>query len=358
MFVSIMSFVFVLGILVFIHELGHFLVAKKVGIKVEKFSLGFPPNIFSKKYGETTYCIGIIPLGGFVKMAGEEPTEEVTGDPREFMSKTVGQRMAVIFAGPFMNYVLSIIILISIFYFGGRPLFDENRVLVGDITADGPVSNSSLKTGDEIIAVNGEYLHSFDSLRSRINAIVEAPVEITWIAAATQDTMSESLTTYAAQQPNIEGGVDTVGLIGFSQQIIGYESYGFGRSVKEGFVLAHVLVEKTISFVGDAVTGNVSMKMVGGPLFIAQQSGQEARKGPASLFLFMALLSVNLAVINILPIPVLDGGHLVFLIIEKIKGSPVPMKIRIYAQQIGIVALLGLILFVTYNDVLRVFRGF
>ena len=138
MLVNIASFVFVLGILVFIHELGHFLVAKKVGIKVERFSLGFPPNIFSKKWGETIYCIGIIPLGGYVKMAGEHPTEEATGAPDEFMSKSIGQRAAVIFAGPFMNYVLAIVLLIGIFYFGGRPLTDETRVLVGDVQQDSP----------------------------------------------------------------------------------------------------------------------------------------------------------------------------------------------------------------------------
>ena len=124
---TIASFIFVLGILIFIHELGHFLVAKKVGIKVERFSLGFPPNIVSKKYGETTYSIGIIPLGGYVKMAGEHPQEEATGAPDEFMSKTVGQRATVIFAGPFMNYVLSIVLLIGIFLFTGKPLYDDSK---------------------------------------------------------------------------------------------------------------------------------------------------------------------------------------------------------------------------------------
>ena len=138
------AFIFVLGVLIFIHELGHFLMAKKVGIRVDKFSLGFPPNILSKKVGETTYCIGLIPLGGYVKMAGENPDEELTGDESEFMSKTVGQRAAVVFAGPFMNYVLAVFLLIMLFFFRGHPVSDPDRVLVGTVTEEGPAEAAGL----------------------------------------------------------------------------------------------------------------------------------------------------------------------------------------------------------------------
>ncbi len=353
MLLTIAATIFVLGILIFIHELGHFAVAKWVGIRVERFSLGFPPNIFSRKKGETEYCIGVIPLGGYVKMAGEQPNEEATGSPDEFMSKSVAQRAAVIFAGPFMNYVLAIALLAGIFFFGGRALVDENRVLVGELTEAGPAAEAGLASGDEIVAINGEPIANFDSLRIRINAFVEEPLTLTWISGG--DTITREITTMASPLPNMDGGVDTVGIIGFQQKIIGYERYGLGESITRGFTTTHELVYLTVRFVKQLVTAQVSVKMVGGPLFIAQQSGREAEKGAASLFFFMALLSVNLAVLNILPIPVLDGGHLVFLAIEKIKGSPVSVRARMIAQQVGVVLLLSLIVFVTYNDVLRVF---
>lgn len=356
MLVTIISFIFVLGVLIFIHELGHFLVAKKVGIKVEKFSLGFPPNIFSRKYGETTYCIGMIPLGGYVKMIGENPDEETTGADDEFMSKTVGQRAAVIFAGPFMNYVLAILTLIGIFMFSGKPIFSDSQVIVGEITEGDPAAEAGLLSDDIIIAVNDISVTRFDTLRSIINAHVDEEISLTWLHGA--DTVTALVTTKLTEIPNLDGGVDTVGMIGFNQKPIRYESYGILGSIQHGFLTTHIIVWETVKFVKKVVFGQVSAKMIGGPLFIAQQSGKEAKKGPSSLFFFMALLSVNLAVLNVLPIPILDGGHLVFLAVEKIKGSPLSMKARIAAQQVGMLMLLGLILVVTYNDILRVFRDF
>ncbi|MDF1544455.1 MAG: RIP metalloprotease RseP [bacterium] len=354
--VTIVSFVFVLGILIFIHELGHFLVAKKVGIRVERFSLGFPPNILSKKKGETTYCIGIIPLGGYVKMAGEQPDEEATGAPDEFMSKTVAQRAAVIFAGPFMNYVLAMALMIGIFYFGGRPIFDEERVIVGQVSEDGPAAEAGLVEGDQIISINGRPVQHFDTLRTIINGHINEPVLLAWVHG--QDTVVAEIVTEAAPIQNDQGQIDSIGVIGFTQKPISYESYSLGESITGGFVTTHVIVAETVKFVSKFVTGQVSPKMIGGPLFIARQSGKEARKGATSLFFFMAVLSVNLGVLNVLPIPVLDGGHLVFLAVEKIKGSPLSMKTRMMAQQVGLVVLLSLIVFVTYNDILRVIREF
>lgn len=379
MLLSIASFIFVLGVLIFIHELGHFLVAKKVGIKVEKFSLGFPPNIFSKRVGETTYCIGLIPLGGYVKMLGEDPVEETKGTGavlekagraqlagqggsgstftgNEFMSKTVWQRAAVIFAGPFMNYVLAIALMIGIFLFSGRPIFDDARVLVGSVAKESPAAGAGLAEGDQIVAVDGVPVTNFDSLRVRINKHLATPLELAWLRAS--DTMRATITTRVEEIPNMDGGVDSVGIIGFTQKVLRYERFGIGESIGRGFVTAHVIVWETVRFVKKAISGQVSARMIGGPLFIAQQSGKEAEKGASSLFFFMALLSVNLAVLNVLPIPILDGGHLLFLLIEKVRGVPLSIKARALAQQVGIIFLFGLIIFVTYNDILRYFRGF
>jgi len=356
MLLNIASFVFVLGILIFIHELGHFLVAKRVGIRVDQFSLGFPPHIVKKAFGGTEYCIGIIPLGGYVKMAGEQPNEESTGAPDEFMSKTVGQRAAVIFAGPFMNYVLAIVLLMGIAFFGGRPIVDHNRIIVGEVSDDSPAQKAGLAADDVIIAFDGKPVSSFDSLRVMIAGVVQKPIELTWVQGA--DTVTKEIVTTFREDPNLDGGIDTVGVIGFGQKVIGTEPVGAYDAVKDGFIQANLLVWYTLKFVKQAVTLEVSPKLIGGPLFIAQESGRQAEKGAANLFFFMALLSVNLAIINVVPIPVLDGGHLLFLTIEKIKGSPLSMRARIVAQQVGIVAILSLVVFVTYNDILRIIRGF
>lgn len=350
-----LAFIFVLGVLIFIHELGHFLVAKKVGIFVERFSIGFPPYIFSRKKGDTTYSIGLIPLGGFVKMKGENPDEESSGDADEFMSKTVGQRAAVIFAGPFMNYVLAIVIMIGVFYFSGQPIFDDTRIVVGEVVAGGPAAEAGLKPGDQIIAIDGHPVVVFDSLKQIVGSRLAEPVKLTWVSGG--DTLQKMITTEITEVPNPQGGVDSLGKLQFTQQVLRYESFGLAESVKRGFVGAHVLVYKTVEFVGKLVSGQVSAKLLGGPLFIAQQSGKQAEEGPSSLFMFMALLSVNLAVLNILPIPILDGGHLVFLAIEAIKGSPLSTRARGVAQQIGLIVLLSLIVFVTYNDILRFFKS-
>lgn len=354
MILTILSFIFVLGVLITIHELGHFLVAKKVGIKVERFSIGFPPYIFNKKKGETEYSIGLIPLGGFVKMAGENPDEESTGADYEFGSKSVGQRAAVIFAGPFMNYILALVIMISIFMFGGQPQYSSDQVLVGAVIEGDPADQAGIKPDDIIIAINDKPVLNFDSLKAKVSGHVNEEINVTWISGS--DTLSAPIITRLEEIPNLDGGVDSVGMIGFEQKAISYKKYGVFESVKLGVQSTHMIVVGTIDFVQKLVRTKVSSKLIGGPFFIAQQSGKEARKGPTSLFFFMALLSVNLAVLNVLPIPVLDGGHLVFLLVEKIKGSPVSIKIRMIAQQVGIVALLSLILYVTYNDILRLFK--
>lgn len=351
-----LAFIFVLGVLIFIHELGHFLIAKKVGIRVERFSIGFPPYIFSRRRGETDYSIGLIPLGGFVKMAGENPDDGGTGAADEFMSKTIGQRVAVILAGPFMNYLLAVVLLIGIFMFGGRPIFDDTKVLVGTVSEDGPAYGAGLRENDQIVSVDGYAVRTFDSLRAHINKKLNAPLELTWLRGA--DTVRATVVTKIEQVPNQSGGMDSIGIIGFMQKPLRYESYGFFESIRRGFVSAHVIVWETIRFVKNFVTGRISAKMIGGPLFIAQQSGREAEKGPSSLFFFMALLSVNLAVLNVLPIPVLDGGHLVFLAVEKLRGAPLSMRARAVAQQVGLVFLFGLILFVTYNDIHRWLQSF
>lgn len=347
----VLSFIFVLGVLIFIHEFGHFLVAKWVGVRVERFSLGFPPNIISRKKGDTTYCIGIIPLGGYVKMAGDNPAEGRRGAPDEFLSKSISQRLAVIIAGPFMNYLLAIAILIGIFLLSGEPIFEAGRIVVGGVYNDSPAMKAGLRPNDVIIAIDGVPMTDFDSLRVRINSHLKQPLALTWIHGP--DTVSRSIVAKDTVVLNAAGGKDTIGMIGFTQRVLEYRHLGLIPATERGFITAHVMVYETARFLKQLLTGQVSLRAIGGPVFIAQQSGKEARKGAASLFYFMALLSVNLAIINVLPIPILDGGHLLFSAIERLRGRPLSVKALMRAQQVGIVLLLGLIVLVTYNDILR-----
>ncbi len=357
MLISVLSFIFVLGALIFFHELGHFLVAKKVGIRVDRFSLGFPPNIFKKKFGETEYCIGCIPLGGYVKMAGENPDEEASGAPDEFMSKSILQRFLVIFAGPFMNYILAIAILVGVFYFVGQEIWDKEEVFVSKVMEDGPAAKAGILADDQILAVGDMEMPHYDSVSALINAVVEQPLKITWLRG--NDTLSADITTMPRAVAAADGGEDTVGIIGvyFVPKLAGHEKFSLPEAISAGFFETHHILDTMVVFVRQMVTGQQSAKQLGGPIFIAQESGRQARRGPVSLFLFMALLSVNLAVLNVLPIPVLDGGHMVFLLIEKLKGSPLSMKARLMAQQVGMLALLTLIVFVTYNDIARFFSA-
>jgi len=347
------AFIFVLGVLIFIHELGHFLMAKKVGIMVEKFSLGFPPNIYKKKVGETTYCIGLIPLGGYVKMAGENPDEELTGNQSEFMSKTVLQRAGVVIAGPFMNYVLAILLLVGLFFMRGHPTTDPDRVLVGLVSEGGPAEAAGLLADDHIIAIDGETVTDMETLRSRIAAKVEEPLSLTWVHE--NDTIAKEIITESSEQMQMDGTLDTVGIIGFYEKNWISDQYNVASAFEQGFYTAHYWVYETGKVVISLVTGQFSMKMIGGPVFIAKASGEAARKGFYYLFSLMALLSINLAVLNVLPIPILDGGHLVFLLCEKIKGSPLSVKTRAIAQQVGLLLLMAVIIMVTYNDIMRLF---
>jgi regulator of sigma E protease len=332
---TFLATIFVLGILVFVHELGHFLVAKKSGIRVERFSLGFPPKMIGKKIGDTEYCISWIPLGGYVKMAGEEPNkEEIKGEPWEFMSKPPGIRALVVAAGPVMNLLLAVLVFWGILFFAG----------IQDIHEE------STQVGDKIVSINGVEVTSFTQMRQAILGQVEKPIDVKWIRDGKEYTAR--ITTYKDKMLNEEGENVEVGKIGIGPTYTKVK-VGFFKSFIESVNTTKFILVESVKFIVGLITGTASAKLLGGPLFIVQTAGETARSGFVDLLSFLALLSVNLSLINVLPIPVLDGGHLLFLLIEKIKGSPVSMKQRAMAQQIGFAFLVLLIIFVTYNDVLR-----
>ncbi|HSH00490.1 MAG TPA: RIP metalloprotease RseP [candidate division Zixibacteria bacterium] len=350
MLMTLISFVVLLGVLIFIHELGHFAVAKKVGIRVDRFSLGFPPNIFTTKRGETEYCIGMIPLGGYVKMAGESPDEGSTGQPYEFASKKVWQRFLVIFAGPFMNYALAIVLFGALLFAYGEPFAVEEAV-IGQVGKETPAASAGLLPDDKIIEIDGVPVTTFADLREIVMPRPGQALEVVWLREG--DTLNAAITPDPLPITDSLGVADTVGQLGVSVKMKFERTYSLGSAFTAGFTNCNAFVGQIFLFVKDLITGDVAANAVGGPIYIAQQSGEAARQGLHSFLFLMAVLSVNLAVLNILPIPVLDGGHMVFLAIEKIKGSPLTMKARMYAQQVGMLFLMGFIVFVSWNDIMR-----
>ena len=344
-----------LGVLIFVHELGHFLVAKWSGIKVERFSLGFPPKMIGFTRGETEYCISWIPLGGYVKMAGENPEEgEITGDPREFMSKSVMTRAGVILAGPVMNYVTAIALFTIVFLFWGRPTPDIERVVVGPVLKESPADSAGIKPGDVIVAIDHKPVKTFQEMADLVHARPREFVEVTWKHG--NDAYSALLATMTDTLKSASGADSVVGRIGIG---MGYvtEKLGPIDAIVGGFDQTFAITGAMFKFLGGLLTGAISIRMVSGPVGIAQMAGQVAREGFDMLLSFMAVLSVNLAILNVLPIPILDGGHLVFLIFEKARGRPLTIKQRAIAQQVGLALLLLLIVTVTYHDVLRLFGG-
>ncbi|MEW5701456.1 MAG: RIP metalloprotease RseP [Candidatus Zixiibacteriota bacterium] len=352
---TILSTVLVLGVLIFVHELGHFLVAKWAGIRVERFSLGFPPKLIGKTVGETEYCISWVPLGGYVKMAGENPEDgEPTGDPREFMAKSVGTRALVILAGPVMNFVTAIILFAAVFMIWGRPVVDPDHVVVGPVMADSPAQQAGIAPGDIIVAVDHHPVSSFEEMARMIHARPGDTVDIVWKRG---DDLYSALVRSAVDTVQTTAGTDSVvGRIGVGL------GYGTERLYPWTATVAAVgqtldITREMFRFLGGLLSGHVSIKMVSGPVGIAKIAGDVAREGLNVLLGFMALLSVNLAILNVLPIPILDGGHLVFLVAEKLRGRPLTLRQRAIAQQVGLALLLLLIVTVTYHDVLRLFRG-
>lgn len=354
MVVEILSFIFVLGLLIFIHELGHFLLAKLVGIRVEQFSLGFPPKMMGFTRGETEYRIGWIPLGGYVKMTGEQPSEEEnSGASYEFMSKKIWQRALVILAGPVMNYVLAFAILAGVFFFQGQAVVDDTRATVGEVLEKSPAEKAGLQPKDVIIAVNDSEVTDYRSLFDLIKERPGESIRLTWLRA--DDTMSSVVTTWADTTMDMDGKVVAVGKIG-TYQDFEYQDVGFLGALDLAFARTNEWGLVIIKFLKDVISQNVSSRLIGGPLFIAQAVGQAAQEGFVSVLLLAAILSVNLCVINLIPIPVLDGGQLLFLVIEKFKGSPVSLRTRAIMQQAGFLVLMGLIIFVTHNDIWRILQ--
>lgn len=347
MLTTIVSFIFVLGLLIFVHELGHFITAKMVGIRVERFSLGFPPRMIGKKVGDTDYCLSWLPLGGYVKMSGmidESMDVTIKGAPWEFQSKPIWQRVFVISAGPFMNILTAIVIYGMIVYFNG--IGEPVGTTVGEVLSGKPAETIGLQPGDVITSVDQQPVETWEELTKIIHSHPGVELEIKWVRDGEEFT--SVVTPELQPQSNI-------GLIGIGSKIQ-YRDAGFFEAIGYGFNISFRIVKLIGASIKLIITGQESIKSaLGGPIIIAKMAGESAKMGLQSLFEFTAFISLNLGLLNILPFPVLDGGHLVFLGIEAIRRKPLSIKTRLAVQKVGMALLLALMVFIIINDIRRIF---
>lgn len=341
-------FLVVIGPLIFIHELGHFLVAKWRKVRVERFSLGYPPRLFGFRRGDTDYCISAIPLGGYVKMAGENPEEAPTSAPDEFSAKSAVSRALIILAGPAANYVLAFLLYFGVVWIGGELSVLDSGLRVGSLKADWPALQAGLLEDDLVIGLDHEPVLNFEALRRHVGPRAGISVAVTVLRGV--DTITFSVVPKATSDP--ESG-EEVGMIGLSPKAA-YTSVGPVKALWRGADITWQNTVMVAGFFGRFVSGGESLGNLGGPLFIASVAGQVAEQGWRVLFGFMAILSINLVMLNLLPIPVLDGGQLLFILIEKLKGTPLSITQRIRVQQVGVAFLFVVILLVTINDLVRV----
>ncbi len=445
---TVVSFVVVIGILILIHELGHFIVARLTGVGVERFSIGFGPVLFRWRGTETEYCLSLIPMGGYVKMVGEEnPLEgggSVASDPtRAFATKPLWARFLIVFAGPGMNFVLAAVIFAAVFATVGRPVWSA---VVGRVSEGGPAATAGLRSGDRVVRVNSTTVATWEDLERAIASsdgrplsvvIVRDGVEKTlsvsprrlavpdpvfkepkdvWdigagpklspqIAAVTQGSPAEAaglkpgdvvisvdgdpafavedvqraiekrpgrtfdlvverdgraLTLSATARRDLSrtpgGGEVAVGRIGvvIATKIERTEPYGPVDAAWQGGARTWDLTVLTVKGLWKILSRQIEASNIGGPIQIASEAGRQAKEGLGSLALFTAIISVNLAVLNLLPVPMLDGGHLLFFLIEAVLGRPLSLKKREAAQQLGFVLLMLLMVYALYNDLVRI----
>jgi len=348
---TIIATIIVLGVLIFAHELGHFLAAKRFKVGVITFSLGFGPKLLGKKVGETQYQVSMVPLGGYVKMVGEEPGEKLPPEliAKSFSAQPVGRRLGIVFAGPLFNFLFALLAFAAVFMMGMPTLLPE----VGEVKPDFPAYQAGLQKGDRILEVNGSPMKRWEDLAKIIHDSPDRP--LLFKVERDQRTFQVSLTPQGSIQKNLLGDEVRVGLIGISPSGNYFiERFDPFSATYRAVLQSWRVTELTLLSIIRIIEGKVSAKTIGGPLLIAQLAGQQAKAGVLSLVLFMAVISINLVILNILPIPVLDGWHLLIFLIEAAVGKPVSLKIRERAQQIGIFIIIFIMLLVFYNDLARI----
>lgn len=348
--ITVVSTIILLGVLIFAHEFGHFWVAKRLGVGVLKFSLGFGPKIVGKKIGETEYVLSLFPLGGYVKLLGESPEEQLGEEEakRSFLKQKVWKRTLIVAAGPVFNFLLAFLIL-TVVNMTGLPVLTPE---VGSVTEGSAAMAAGMKVGDRITAMDGKTIMKWDEISRVVTEGNGKSMKITIRREA--ETFDLTITPRSMKTRNLFGEeIESykIGIGPSSNTIIERENplSAFGEGVRQTWMISKL----TVLSLYKLLQGVISPKTLGGPILIAQIAGAQAKEGVVPFFLFMALLSVNLAVLNLLPIPVLDGGHLLFYAIEAVMRRPLSIRWQETAQQVGFVVLIMLMVFVVLMDIER-----
>ena len=342
---TIIIAIIILAVLILAHELGHFVVARRIGIPVHEFSLGFGHKLFSTKKDGVEYSLRLIPLGGFVRMAGEEPGD--MNNPEGFNNRKPWEKMAVAFAGPFMNFVLAIFIFIYTFAVIGvaQPM---DAAIVGEVMKGKPAAAAGLKTNDRILSVNDTNIDSWEQFVNTIKQNdVGAPLEV----EIDRGGAVSSITLRSVQDESTGNPI-----VGVYPQIE-FERQGILDAIKLGFIQTYHMTILLLGGLGMLFTGAVSTSELAGPVGITNMVGEAARGGIVYLLSFTAFLSINLGIINLLPIPALDGSRIGFAVLEAVRRKPMDPEKEGFIHWIGFLFLMLIIVFATYNDIVRLFKG-
>ena len=341
-----------LGILILVHEAGHFFVAKRSGVRIERFSVGFGPRIWSIKKGDTEYTLSLIPLGGYVKMAGEEPGEKLTGADWEFASKPPGKRFNIAVAGPAVNYIFGFLFVSFLIFSFGLP---RSTSEIGNVMEGYPAEKAGLMAGDAIVSINGTDILFWDDVLKAVGGSEGEEIDLRIMRDS--EAMDFSLLPKMVELKDITGERIERSVIGIGQsdKVAYMKADGLIDSLKGGARETWKVTSMSYKILWRMLTGNVSVKAVSGPVAIVAIGIELFVKNPI-LFLFLgAYLSLALAIFNLLPFPILDGGHILFLAIEKLRGRPLGRKTQEIVQNAALVLLISFVLVVTWNDIWKLF---
>lgn len=354
---TLITFIIVLGVLIFAHELGHYMVAKWVGVRVEEFALGFGPQLVGFKKSETQYSLRVFPLGGFCKMTGEFPhaEEELEGEElagyqeavangRALYQKSVLQRFGVLFMGPAMNFVLAMLLYAVIFGFAGLPSAVSPEPVIGGIIPKGAADEAGIKVNDRIEAINGQNVTQWNDISRLINESKTDTVVVV--------IQHEGQRKVLELKPHSEEGTDRR-VIGVSPQVI-YKKVGFGTAVSSAAKETWAVIKAIAVGFWQMITRQVPAD-VGGPVMIAKMVGEAAEVGWVYLLRLTAIISVNLGIINLVPFPALDGGRILFLGVELVRGKPVDPEKEGIVHFVGFILLMALIVLILYKDIVTLF---
>lgn len=343
---TLIASIIVFGLIIFVHEFGHYIFAKATGIRVEEFALGMGPKVISKKWGETVYSIRALPLGGFCKMSGEQGHDDYQPyqgyDSRRFDQKPVLVRMGVVVAGPVMNFLLAALLFSMVFGFLGLP--EDFTTVIGEVKAGSPAEEVGLLAGDRIIRINEEPIDSWHNMVNIIHNSAGKELKLTIL----RDKNELNVKVIPLLDPESK-----TGLIGVTPRDYKWHKIGMLAGVKEG-------VSRTVQFTVMTIMGLVELALgkgaagdIAGPVGIITIIGESARFGLVYLVNLTAIISINLGLLNLLPIPALDGSRLLFLLFEAVRGRPVNPSKESFIHLVGFMFLMALMLFITYKDILK-----